>query len=217
MDEINADAIYESTPGDERELALAIRVCLMGTNSFPPLTFSPKGCDEEEFCREWKAWHDSLFADVLGPHLVRCHLAARANQITEVLEADLALDSALAEVQRDRSAMAGAALHTSMGGARHVRQLNRFREAVRNQQISGHFSTILSVGAALFHVPPMNLLHACLFAEWRGARLSTAAENTPREATSISVFLNFARDEIRAVRKTLDLFLAGTEELVVCA
>ena len=215
----NADAIYESAPGDDRELARAIRVCLMGTAAFPALTFFPDNGDEAAFRLMWAAWHEALFVNVLGPHLVRCHQAARVNQIAELLEADRELDARLTVAQRDRSASAGAALHGSIEGARHVPQMDRFRHAVLEQQVPGHFATVLAVEAALFYVPLMHVLPACLFAEWRGARISITATagHSARGGGSISEFLGAAGEEVFSSRKTLDSSLAGSGQLIVCA
>jgi urease accessory protein UreF len=226
MDQPNSDPIYESEPGDDREIARAIRVCLMGTTAFPVLTFEAKQSGREAFLKAWKTWHEDVFYRYLAPHLVRCHQAISANEVDEALEADCMLDERLGEAfgadePRDRSAAAGSALYGSIDGARHVRQMDRFRKAVAEQRIPGHFATGLAVEAALFHVPLMHLLPACLFAEWRGALVGCQDEgslaNSQKIGLSIGQFIEAAGDAIRSSRETVQSSLSGAGRLVVCA
>lgn len=215
MVELTSEAIYESELGDDREFARAIRVCLMGTTRFPAVTFQPQSTSEDQFLEDWKSWHKRVFMKCLAPHLVRCHQAICVNQVDEVIEADCALDQVLGEATDgedalDRSASAGSVLYGTIDGARHVQQIVRFRKAVMEQQIPGHFATVLAVEAALFHVPLMHVLPACLFAEWRGG---LANESSP----SIGQFIEAAAEEIRESRKIVQASLAGSGRLVVCA
>ena len=214
MEMDDADAIYECAPDDDREFARAIRVCLMGMTSFPPLTFQASG--PEGFTSEWRAWHEDVFDPVIGPHLVQSYEAAQKNQVLEVLAADQKLDARLDTARRDRSAQGGCRLQGLLAGARHVRQMERFRDAVLRQDVIGHFATILAVEAALFHVPLMHVLPACLFAEWRGGARNLGGQYGTQD-TSIGQFLVSARTQVASSRKTLQANLTSGPQIIVCA
>lgn len=214
MEENQREPIYQSIDDNADELSRAMRVCLMGSDIYEPLTFAPSCGAMETFAKEWGDWRCELFDAILAQHLIHVYRLSQSGDARGIIVLDSKLHHQLEPGASDRSIMAGSQFHASMDGAKHVKALDKLRKAVLDQSMPGHHATFFACEAAAFNVPMIHLFPAFLFAEWRnGKRLANVTES----AASIDLFHHECREDLAAARKVFSLILGGENTLSVCA
>ena len=146
----NRDPFYFARPDDTAEVQRALRICLCGMHPPAPMTFQGG---------EARAWAETVFLNVLAPHVIAVHGMAHRGEAGGIT----ALDSALR--LPPRSAAAGLELLTHRHGARHLPVLRRFETAVAEGKAVGHFATVLTLHAANFSIALLPLLQCLLYCE----------------------------------------------------
>ena len=118
------------------------------------------------------SWRDAVFARHLFPAAINAHAAVRVGGARELAAIDLVLDEMLAGPPARRSRDAGRMLTADFTPPAGERTLARYVKAVACGAASGHFVTIFSARAAIFHIAPDTAVAALLLLEMRALPIS---------------------------------------------
>lgn len=115
---------------------------------------------------EWQRFAGDIFLPVLAPVLLRGWRSANAGDDAALAACDRELQSRLSSACAERSIVAGAILLGQTRGAKYQAALGRFRVRVDGGESPGHLAVAWSGVAALFQIPPLDLLSEYLREEW---------------------------------------------------
>jgi hypothetical protein len=125
--------------------------------------------DAKERCAliaDWQTFANGVWPSALAPTLLTAWKAAESNDVHALLAASDALSGLLPEPARERSAAAGELLLRATQGALHQGVLGRLRQELQNSRSEAHLAIVWAAVAALFQMPPADLLTEYLREEW---------------------------------------------------
>lgn len=115
---------------------------------------------------EWREFVEGVFLPVLAPALLRAWRAAHQGDDEELAACDRALRDGLCAARAERSIAGGSILLERTRGAKFQAALGRYRGRVEGGESPGHLAVVWSAVAALFQLPPLDLLSEYLREEW---------------------------------------------------
>jgi urease accessory protein UreF len=115
---------------------------------------------------DWQRFAGDIFLPVIAPVLLRGWRSANEGDDAALAACDLELQSRLTSDGAERSIAAGAILLGQTRGAKYQAALGRFRVRVDGGSSPGHLAVAWSAVAALFQIPPLDLLSEYLRQEW---------------------------------------------------
>jgi hypothetical protein len=115
---------------------------------------------------EWHRFAEEIFLPLLAPALLQGWRAAQQGDDAALAASDRELQSRLTAAGAERSIAAGAILLDQTRGAKYQAALGRFRVRVDGGEAPGHLAVAWSAVAALFQIPPLDLLSEYLREEW---------------------------------------------------
>ncbi len=115
---------------------------------------------------DWRQFAEDIFIPFLAPSLLLGWRSTHQGDDGALVACDLDLHSRLPAVPAERSITAGAILLAQTRGAKYQAALGRFRVRVEGGESSGHLAVVWSAVAALFQIPPLDLLSEYLREEW---------------------------------------------------
>jgi hypothetical protein len=151
------EAIHETDDGSE--VVRAATVCTLGLEATTQLTWDD--------ATDWQDWCSGIFAGHLGAHLRDCYVHTASNAIDQLVFRDRDLGARLSQSERGRLGAAGSQFLETLAGAKHVRGIERVRDAVLEGHCDGLFPTVFAMQAALFHVPLGQAIFVYAYLEWR--------------------------------------------------
>ena len=135
---------------------------------------------------EWQRFADDLFLPVIAPALLRGWHAAQQGDDAALAACDLELHSRLPSGRAEHSVAAGSILLGQTRGAKYQAALGRFRVRVDGGESPGHLAAVWSAVAALFQIPPLDLLAEYLREEWVVATQHCPHHEVPQGPVSFS-------------------------------
>lgn len=156
------ESSYPKNSSVYAEIFRAAHICAPCLDRLGRLTFF--GCRQSEFALT--TWFDDVFSRHLLPAILQVHAAAANQGFRELVAIDTALNSAFVGIAADCSRDAGRML-TSYGAPASERVLARYLNAIASGASPGHFVTLFSARASIFHFSPQMTLAALLFLEMR--------------------------------------------------
>jgi len=130
------------------------------------LVFQSSAVERMLALADWQCFARETFLPVLAPILLRGWRSANAGDDAALAACDLELQAGLASDGAERSSAAGAILLGQTRGAKYQAALGRFRVRVDSGESPGHIAVVWSAVAALFQIPPLDLLSEYLREEW---------------------------------------------------
>lgn len=130
------------------------------------LVFQTGAVDRILALADWQRFAGEIFLPVLAPVLLRGWHSANEGEDAALAACDLELHLRLTADTAERSTAAGLILLDQTRGAKHQAALGRFRVRVDSGASPGHLAVAWSAVAALFQMPPLDLLSEYLREEW---------------------------------------------------
>lgn len=135
------------------------------------LLFQSAAVDRAGLIADWLRFTDEFFLRILAPALLRGWQHAQAGDDAQLASGDHELHKLLSVELADRSLAAGCILLEQTRGAKYQGALGRLRQRYDKGETAGHLVIVWSAIAALFQMPPLDLLTEYLREEWLvGAR-----------------------------------------------
>ncbi len=137
------------------------------------LVFQSTAVDRPGLITDWLRFTDDVFLRILAPALLQGWQNAHAGVDALLVSGDHDLHRQLPEAMAQRSIAAGCILLEQTRGAKYQGALGRLRQRHDQGETTGHLAIVWSAIAALFQMPPLDLLTEYLREEWLvGARNS---------------------------------------------
>lgn len=130
------------------------------------LVFQTGAIERGPALEDWRDFAESVFLPVIAPALLRGWRSTHQGDDAALAACDLDLQSRLPSGPAERSVAAGAILLGQTRGAKYQAALGRFRVRVDGGESPGHLAVAWSAVAALFQIPPLDLLAEYLREEW---------------------------------------------------
>ncbi len=143
------------------EIFRAARLCAPSPEQLGKLTFGDQPASAVE------TWAQAVFLRHLVPAAVEARAAVTTGGVRELAAIDARLEATLVGPAARRSRDAGRFLAAEVTTPPGERGLARHTAAVVAGEVPGHFVTIFSARAAVFHIPPRVALGALVFLELR--------------------------------------------------
>ncbi|MEM7386399.1 MAG: hypothetical protein AAF514_15770 [Verrucomicrobiota bacterium] len=150
---------------DGIEMMRSVRYSMLGIDSWETGLFDPADT-------EWRDWLNDVFRPLLMDVIRETHIATGETRLEEVFAADRRLGDApsISEGVKVRSLELGRRLCESQPGAKSLRPLDRFREAVAAGTTPGHGPVAFALKCGLYHLPVLTTLLSYAFLEWKAAQ-----------------------------------------------
>ena len=161
-------AVHSDETREEHELALAwVTWIFQGVRArCEAVFFHPLAEERAEVLAEWERFAHDEFLPKLAPWLLRGWTFAREGDDAALAEGDRTLGTGMRERLLRSSTTAGAILLEQTRGAKHQATLGRFRERVHRGECDAHLVSVWAALAALFQMPPVDVLAEYLRQEW---------------------------------------------------
>lgn len=130
------------------------------------MVFDCATTDRSVWLQEWGQFAGTCFLPTLGPILLNAWSAATEGNEQELIKWDRECSTLLAPEAIEASAAAGAILLSKTEGAKYQGALGRFRQSVARGESTGHAATVWAALAAMFQLPPAEVLAEYLRQEW---------------------------------------------------
>ncbi len=131
---------------------------------------------------DWQSFISETFLPVLAPALIIGWKLAQSGDESGMMEADSELSKALGKEASERSITAGAILLHDTRGAKYQGALGKFRVMFDEGRASGHLAPVWSGLAAMFQIPPTDMLAEYLREEWLVATREVFTTEEPQGA-----------------------------------
>jgi hypothetical protein len=129
---------------------------------------------------EWRDFAEKIFLPAVAPVLLRGWEAARGGDDNALGSTDVSLHGKLSPSAAERSLTAGAILLGQTRGAKYQAALGRYRLRVDQGEFPGHLAPAWAAVAALFQLPPLDLLAEYLRQEWTVATQHVPHHEVPQ-------------------------------------
>lgn len=150
------------------------------------LAFRTSALERVAALADWQRFAGEQFLPVLAPALLRAWRAAQAGDDAGLGASDRGLEGALPAAALARVARAGWILLEQTRGAKHQAALGRYRQGVAEGRGPGHLPVVWAAVAALFQLPPLDLLAEYLREEWMVATRHCPHHEVPQGPLSFS-------------------------------
>ncbi len=135
------------------------------------LVFQSAAMDRAGLITDWLRFTNETFLCILAPALLRGWQNAQAGDDAQLASCDHELHKLLPVALAERSIAAGSILLEQTRGAKYQGALGRLRQRFDIGETTGHLVIVWSAIAALFQMPPLDVLTEYLREEWLvGAR-----------------------------------------------
>ena len=136
---------------------------------------------------EWRTFIRDRFLPALGPALLQAWKFAEARDVSALIRFDQEQNRTLSKEERARSVRAADILLTRTRGARYSGALGQYRNAVDDEQATGHIVIVWAAVAHLFQLTPSVMLAEYLRLEWEAATRDVPGVPMPFGASAIDV------------------------------
>lgn len=130
------------------------------------IVFECSTMDRSVWPQEWGQFAGASFLPTLAPILLQAWRAAAEGNDQDLIKWDRECSVQLAPEAVESSAAAGAILLSKTEGAKYQGALGRFRQSVARGESTGHAATVWAALAAMFQLPPAEVLAEYLRQEW---------------------------------------------------
>jgi hypothetical protein len=135
---------------------------------------------------DWRQFVENLWLPKLAPHLLRAWDAARHGRHEDLMVINAEVAATLPDTERERSIAGGVMLLRVTQGAKYQAALGAFRRRIEECHVEPHLAVVWSALAALFQLPPTDLLSEYLREEWLVSTKHCAHHEPPQGPLSFS-------------------------------
>jgi hypothetical protein len=150
------------------------------------VVFQCKSRERSILLSDWQSFVSETFLPVLAPALIKGWKLAQHGDESGMVEADFDLSKRLGDEVRERSVTAGGILLHDTRGAKYQGALGKFRLMFDEGRASGHLAPVWSGLAAMFQIPPTDMLAEYLREEWLVATREVFTTEEPQGALGFS-------------------------------
>lgn len=164
------------------------------------LVFKTEAVDRVLALADWNRFAGAIFLPVLAPALLRGWKHAHDGEDAALCVVDRELRATLEAEVAARSTGGGLILLERTRGAKYQAALGRYRARVDLAESPGHLAVVWSAIAALFQLPPLDLLAEYLRQEWLVATAQCPHHEVPQGPLSFSGLAHRALHEAGVLR-----------------
>ncbi|MEI6534127.1 MAG: urease accessory UreF family protein [Verrucomicrobiaceae bacterium] len=161
------------------------------------LVFQSAAVDRPGLIADWLGFSDEIFLRILAPVLLRGWQNAQAGDDALLAACDHELHKVLPVPLAGRSIAAGEILLEQTRGAKYQGALGRLRQRYEKGETPGHLAVVWSAIAALFQMPPLDLLTEYLREEWLVGARDSLHPSEPQGPLSFEALAHRALHEAR--------------------
>jgi len=163
----------------------------------PALVFSSSHVDRLGLLDDWQRYIDQVWLPVLAPPVVEAWRAINIDEAgASLLDFNSALHKSLPPDAATRSVIAGHLLLQNTRGAKYQGKLGKLRHQVEQDNIEVHLAIVWVGVAALFQLPPADMIAEYLREEWLTAIRECSHHADPQGPLSFSALAH------RSIRET---------------
>ena len=130
------------------------------------LVFTSQATDRARLLADWAHFAETSFLPVLAPALLQARRCGEEGDDAALAATDREWGAKLSPAQAEASLTAGGILLEKTQGAKYQGALGRVRRRISAGEADGHLMTVWGGLAALFQLPPVDLLSEYLREEW---------------------------------------------------
>ena len=200
-------ALYSEVSAAEHEERLAwVRWVFQGVRGrCRTLIFLTESTERVPLLKDWQRYLDQTWLPQLAPALLQSWRAAHEGNDLALIPVTQKLNLEMSLAKCERSLVAGELLLQATQGAKYQGALGRFRQQVAEGKAEPHLPVVWAALAAIFQLPPVDLLAAYLREEWLTAIRDVSHHAEPQGP------LSFAALAHRALRQA---DMIGLQEVV---
>lgn len=163
------------------------------------LVFQSAAMNRSGLIADWLRFTDEIFLRILAPALLSGWQHAQAGDDAKLSSGDHELHNALPAELAERSIAAGIILLEQTRGAKYQGALGRLRQRFDKGETTGHLVIVWSAIAALFQMPPLDLITEYLREEWLVGARDSHHPAEPQGPLSFEALANRALHEARVM------------------
>lgn len=150
------------------------------------LEFQTTATERADAVEDWRRFVENLWLPQLAPNLMRAWNAARTGQHEELMVINAEIASILPKAEKERSIAGGVMLLRATHGAKYQAALGSFRRRIEECHVEPHLVVVWASLAALFQLPPADLLAEYLLEQWLVSTKHCAHHEAPQGPLSFS-------------------------------
>jgi hypothetical protein len=152
----------------------------------PGIVFETEATERAQLIDDWKRFVEQTWLPSIAPLLLRGWAAAREGREEELFLVNAKMGAALSPEEQERSVIAGQMLLKATQGAKYQSSLGAFRRYIEQTGAAPQLAGVWAALAALFQLPPSDVLIEHLREEWLVATKHCAHHEPPHGPVSFT-------------------------------